>query len=91
MLPASALLVPAYLTVAKVPFVHWNLLNTPWALWLPGVANAFNIYILKRFFDQIPQELMDAASIDGAGRFRCCGASCSRSRVRSWRSSRSSP
>jgi multiple sugar transport system permease protein len=70
MLPASALLVPAYLTVANVPFVHWNLLNTPWALWLPGVANAFNIYILKRFFDQIPQELLDAAAIDGAGRFR---------------------
>lgn len=70
MLPASALLVPAYLTVADVPVVHVNLLNTPWALWLPGVANAFNIYLLKRFFDQIPHELIDAASIDGAGRLR---------------------
>jgi multiple sugar transport system permease protein len=70
MLPAAALLVPAYLAVADVPIFHVNLLNTPWALWLPGIANAFNIYLLKRFFDQIPADLIDAASIDGAGRLR---------------------
>lgn len=70
MLPAAALLVPAYLTVAEVPILGVNLLNTPWALWLPGAANAFNIYVLKRFFDQIPNDLLDSASIDGAGRFR---------------------
>jgi multiple sugar transport system permease protein len=70
MLPAAALLVPAYLTVVDVPLVHANLLNTPWALWLPGAANAFNIYLLKRFFDQLPGDLLDAASIDGAGRLR---------------------
>jgi len=70
MLPASALLVPAYLTVIDVPLVHVNLLNTPWALWLPAAANAFNVYVLKRFFDQIPDDLLDAASIDGAGRLR---------------------
>ncbi|WP_144119556.1 carbohydrate ABC transporter permease [Catellatospora sichuanensis] len=70
MLPAAALLVPAYLTVAEVPIFGVNLLNTPWALWLPGAANAFNIYVLKRFFDQIPNDLLDSAGIDGAGRFR---------------------
>lgn len=70
MLPAAALLVPAYLTVAEVPIFGVNLLNTPWALWLPGAANAFNIYVLKRFFDQIPNDLLDSAGIDGAGRLR---------------------
>jgi multiple sugar transport system permease protein len=70
MLPATALLVPAYLTVVDVPIVNRNLLNTPWALWLPAAANAFNIYLLKRFFDQIPNDLIDSASIDGAGRLR---------------------
>jgi multiple sugar transport system permease protein len=70
MLPASALLIPAYLTVADVPLFHVNLLDTPWALWLPGAANAFNIYVLKRFFDQIPNDILDSASIDGAGRLR---------------------
>jgi multiple sugar transport system permease protein len=70
MLPAAALLVPAYLTVSDVPIFHVNLLNSPWALWLPGAANAFNIYVLKRFFDQIPDDLLDSASLDGAGRLR---------------------
>ncbi|MEU8053594.1 carbohydrate ABC transporter permease [Micromonospora haikouensis] len=70
MLPAAALLVPAYLTVTDVPILHVNLLNTPWALWLPGAANAFNVYVLKRFFDQIPDDLLDSASLDGAGRLR---------------------
>jgi multiple sugar transport system permease protein len=70
MLPAAALLVPAYLTVSDVPIFHVNLLNTPWALWLPGAANAFNVYVLKRFFDQIPDDLLDSASLDGAGRLR---------------------
>ena len=39
-----------------------NLLDSPWAIWLPSVANAFNIFLLKRFFDSIPKELLDAAA-----------------------------
>jgi multiple sugar transport system permease protein len=70
MLPASALLVPTYLTITDVPLLHLNLLNSPAAIWLPAAANAFNIYVLKRFFDQIPDELIDAARIDGAGPVR---------------------
>ena len=70
MVPASALLVPKYLTVVDLPLVHLNLLNSPWAIWLPAVANAFNLYLLKRFFDQLPAELLEAAEIDGAGAVR---------------------
>lgn len=70
MVPAQALVVPKYLTVLDLPFVHANLLNTPLAIWLPAVANAFNLYLLKRFFDQIPNDLMEAASLDGAGPLR---------------------
>lgn len=70
MVPAAAVLVPTYLTVTDVPLLHTNLLNTPWALWLPGAANAFNVYILKRFFDRLPRELLEAAAIDGAGSIR---------------------
>jgi multiple sugar transport system permease protein len=70
MIPAMVLIVPQYLTVIDLPVLHVNLLNTPWAIWLPSVANAFNIFLLKRFFDSIPQELLDAASIDGAGSIR---------------------
>ena len=70
MLPVSALLVPTYLTVVDVPLIHVNLINTPFAIWLPACANAFNIFVLKRFFDQIPEEMIDAARIDGAGPLR---------------------
>ncbi|HEX3788009.1 MAG TPA: carbohydrate ABC transporter permease [Pseudonocardiaceae bacterium] len=70
MVPASALLVPKYLTVVDMPLIHLNLLNTPLAIWLPAVANAFNLYLLKRFFDQIPRELIEAATLDGAGPIR---------------------
>ncbi|MET9362376.1 carbohydrate ABC transporter permease [Streptomyces sp. NPDC006632] len=70
MIPAAVLVVPQYLTVLDVPIFRRNLLNTPWAIWLPSVTNAFNIFLLKRFFDSIPRELLDAASIDGASPLR---------------------
>ena len=41
--------------------------NTPWAIWLPAVANAFNIFLLKRFFDSIPNDLLTRPPMDGAG------------------------
>ncbi|MFF4234806.1 carbohydrate ABC transporter permease [Actinomadura geliboluensis] len=66
MIPPMVILLPAYLTVKDLPILHVNLLNTPWAIWLPAAANAFNIFLLKRFFDSIPTELLDAAEVDGA-------------------------
>ncbi|MET7455282.1 carbohydrate ABC transporter permease [Streptomyces sp. NPDC005574] len=70
MVPAQALVVPKYLTVADLPLIHVSLLNDPLAIWLPAVANAFNLYLLKRFFDQLPRDVLEAAEIDGAGRLR---------------------
>jgi multiple sugar transport system permease protein len=63
-------LIPTYLTIVDVPLFGWHLLNTPWALWFPAAANGFNIFLLKRFFDSIPRELLEAAAIDGAGPVR---------------------
>jgi multiple sugar transport system permease protein len=68
MIPATVLVVPQYVTVVDLPIVHWNLAGTPEAIWLPSVANAFNIFLLKRFFDSIPSDYIDAAQIDGASR-----------------------
>lgn len=70
MIPPTVLLLPMYLTVKDVPIVNLDLLNTPWAIWLPAVANGFNIFLLKRFFDSIPTELLEAAQIDGASALR---------------------
>jgi multiple sugar transport system permease protein len=68
MIPVAVLVVPQYVTVSNFPFFHWNLVGSPEAIWLPSVANAFNIFLLKRFFDSIPQDYIDAAEVDGASR-----------------------
>ena len=47
-----------------------SLLNTFWALVLPGLANGFAIFLLKGFFDSLPPELYEAGLIDGAGELR---------------------
>lgn len=49
---------------------EFNLLNTFAALILPGMANGYSIFLLKGFFDSLPQELYESAVIDGAGEFR---------------------
>ncbi len=43
-----------------------NLLNTFFALILPGLANGYSVFLLKGFFDSLPQELYECASLDGA-------------------------
>ncbi|MEV6842893.1 carbohydrate ABC transporter permease [Actinoplanes sp. NPDC051411] len=70
MIPAMVLIVPQYVTAIDLPVVHLSLLDSPWAIWLPLIANAFNIFLLKRFFDSIPEDLMAAAMVDGASPLR---------------------
>jgi multiple sugar transport system permease protein len=68
MIPATVLVVPQYVTMVDLPILHVNLIGSPEAIWLPSVANALNIYLLKRFFDSIPRDYIDAAQVDGASR-----------------------
>jgi multiple sugar transport system permease protein len=70
MIPAMVLIIPQYVTVIDLPLLHVSLLDSPLAIWLPAVANAFNIFLLKRFFDSIPEDLLAAATIDGASPLR---------------------
>jgi multiple sugar transport system permease protein len=70
MIPAMVLIVPQYVTAINLPIVHISLLDSPFAIWLPLIANAFNIFLLKRFFDSIPEDLMSAAMVDGASPLR---------------------
>jgi multiple sugar transport system permease protein len=69
-IPSVISLVPLYLTVLSVPPFNVSLLNTYWAVWLPESASAVAIVVVRRFFDGIPQELFDAARVDGAGPLR---------------------
>ena len=68
--PAIVLLVPLYLTILNPPLIGTSLINTYWAVWLPAGASAFNILLVKRFFDSLPREVFEAARTDGAGPFR---------------------
>jgi multiple sugar transport system permease protein len=52
------------------PLVNHSLINTYWAVWLPAGANAFNILLVTRFFNNLPREVFEAAKTDGAGPFR---------------------
>ena len=70
MIPSTVLVIPQYVTVIDLPVLHWNMLDSPWVIWLPAVTNAFNIFLLKRFFDSIPDDFMAAAAVDGAGPLR---------------------
>lgn len=53
--------IPVYLMIRNV---GW--LDTYWALIIPGISSAFNVFLLRQFFMQIPAELDEAARIDGA-------------------------
>ena len=68
--PSIVVLVPLYLTVLNMPLVNIKLVDTFWAVWLPAGASAFNVVLIKRFFDSLPREIFEAAEVDGAGPFR---------------------
>jgi multiple sugar transport system permease protein len=68
--PPIVLLVPLYLTVVDVPFLHLRMIDSYWAIWLPAGASAVNVVLVKRFFDNLPREIFEAARVDGAGPFR---------------------
>ncbi len=55
-------IIPMYLTVKQL-----GLLNSYWSLILPMLINAFNVIVMRAFFLDLPQELLDSAKIDGAG------------------------
>jgi multiple sugar transport system permease protein len=66
MVPSTALAIPTYLIFAKV-----GLVNTPWAIILPSLVNPFGLYLMRIYAEEaVPDSLLEAARIDGAGEFR---------------------
>ncbi|MFO7153799.1 MAG: carbohydrate ABC transporter permease [Caldicoprobacter oshimai] len=53
-------MIPTYLLVRNL-----GMLDTYWALWLPGAISPFNLFIVRNFFEEFPGELRDSAEIDG--------------------------
>lgn len=69
-IPGVISLVSLYVTILDLPLLGINLINSFWAVWLPSAASAFNVVVVKRFFDGLPPDLFEAARIDGAGPYR---------------------
>ena len=57
--------IPIFLNIVEL-----GLVDTPWALILPGMLSTYNMIILKSFFTSLPNELEEAAIIDGANDFQ---------------------
>jgi ABC-type glycerol-3-phosphate transport system permease component len=71
MIPAMVLIIPNFLTVTwlgRIGPIRW--LNNWPSLTIPFMGSVFSIFLLRQFFAQIPDELFDAARIDGTGHWR---------------------
>lgn len=58
-------LIPTYLVVRGI-----GIYNTVWALLIPGLVSTFNLLIIKTYFENLPEEMEDAAKVDGCGDVR---------------------
>lgn len=65
MVPIQVILVPEFLITSWL-----GLLNTPWGVILPRAAEAFGIFMVRQFMVSIPDELLEAARLDGASELR---------------------
>lgn len=65
MIPLQVILLPVYQVVASL-----GLVNTLWGLIIPAAATPTGVFILRQYMLSIPDELIEAARVDGAGEFR---------------------
>jgi len=65
LMPYQVTLVPNYIVMDKL-----NLLNTRWAIILPGIFSPFSVFILTKFMRRIPVSVVEAAKLDGAGEWQ---------------------
>lgn len=58
-------LIPLFILVKEL-----NMMNSLWSLMIPGAISAFNFFVMRSFFQQIPKELIESSRIDGCGETR---------------------
>jgi ABC-type glycerol-3-phosphate transport system permease component len=64
-LPFAVVMVPLFVMMRN--YFHW--IDTPWPLIIPGAANAFGIFFMRQYMFSVPDEMLDAARVDGASEF----------------------
>lgn len=65
LMPQSVSMVPLFMTFVDFPYLHFNMTNTFFPMWLCAAANPFYVLLFKSFFDSIPMSYLEAARIDG--------------------------
>lgn len=60
-LPFHVILIPLFLLMRDFGWI-----DTYWAVIIPGIVGAFNVFLMRQYIEAVPDELMDAARIDGA-------------------------
>lgn len=65
MIPTEMLVIPWYVMSA-----NFGWLDTYWAIMFPGLITGFGVFLMRQFFGTVPDELIDAARIDGLSEFR---------------------
>jgi multiple sugar transport system permease protein len=66
MVPLTALVIPTFVLLSNL-----GLTDTIWAVILPSLLNPFGVYLMRVYTaESVPDELLDAARVDGAGEFR---------------------
>jgi ABC-type glycerol-3-phosphate transport system permease component len=65
-IPFAAIVVPLFVMMRNT----FGWVDTPWPLIIPGAANAFGIFFMRQYMLSIPDELIDAARVDGAGELK---------------------
>ena len=79
MIPGQVTLIPTYIILKQIPFFGGNdwlgqgghgWLDSYWGLIIPQGASAFAIFLLRQYMTTVPNDLLDAARIDGASEFR---------------------
>lgn len=68
----ATMMVPIHVTILPrfILFNQLGIVNTHTALILPYIFNVFGVFLMRNFFESVPDELIEAAKIDGAGYFR---------------------
>ena len=64
--PVQLTYIPSYILAVRVFHYH----DTLWSVIIPSCASAFNIFLMRQAFRGVPNELLDAARVDGAGELR---------------------
>jgi multiple sugar transport system permease protein len=64
MIPFQVIMIPAYLILVQI-----RLVDSLWGLIVPAMVDAFGIFFMRQFIETFPNDLIDAARIDGSGEF----------------------